>query len=999
MSSLLPWLLLFTLAATPTDAPLPPREAPLRMTVPDGFKVTLFAGEPDVVQPIAFTFDDRGRLWVAECYSYPKWQTPSHQPGEGGKDRVLIFEDTDGDGSFDKRTVFADKLSNLSGIEYGFGGIWLCSLPHLIFIPIEEGKDRPAGPPEIKLDGWDMKSGHNVFNSLKWGPDGWLYGCNGILATSKVGPPGTTEKERVPINCGVWRYHPTKKKFEAYAHGTTNPWGLDWNDHGEMFITNCVIAHLWHVVPGAHFERMFGQDLNPNVYGLLKSCADHIHWAGGSWTSSRGGQGAHSDAGGGHAHVGCMVYLGDNWPESYRNGVFMCNLHGNRINHDILERNGSSYVACHGKDFLFANDPWFRGLALNYGPDGGVYVSDWTDTGECHNYKVAHTGTGRIYKIVYGKPEHKKIDLAKLSDEDLVRFQFHANDWFVRHARRLLQERAWQGKLAPGTKPLLWKHFTAFQGNLAGKTPQRLRALWALHAIEGLPQNYHEVLLSDLAESVRAWGVRLLLEEYRSGTTEQSRKNTLRDTLAHHARDESSPRVRLALASALQYLAVADRYRLALNLLRSHDDSQDPYLPWMLWYGLEPLVTANPDQMEYILFTCKIPLVRELMVRRFASAGDANLNGIVQTFEKKEVPTWQRDVLRGLQEALAGRRSVPMPPGWEKAYPLLVESPLPEVRQRTLALAVQFGDERALTTLRKILVNEKSAASLRQNALQTLLLKQPPDLVSTLQELLKDAALRGPVLRGLAAYADAKTPGLILDQYASFNDEEKTDALQTLSSRVPYALALLAALEKKQVPPSDLSHFTVRQLQALGHKDITARLNQVWGTLRPASEEKTKLLAKYTQLLSADFLKKASKSNGRAIYAKTCAACHRLFDEGGAIGPDITGSQRGNLDYILENILDPSAIVQREFQVAILTTTGGRTLTGILKQETDRAVTMQTPNEVIIMPKEEIDMLTRTKTSMMPDGLLDNLRPEEVRDLIAYLASPVQVSLVTGTKK
>ena len=202
----------------------------------------------------------------------------------------------------------------------------------------------------------------------------------------------------MPINCGVWRYHPTKKKFEAFAYGTTNPWGLDFDEHGEMFITNCVIDHLWHVVPGAHFERMYGQDLNPHVYGLMKSCADHIHWGGGAWTSSRGGKGEHSEAGGGHAHVGCMIYLGDNWPERYRNGVFMCNLHGSRINHDILERNGSSYVARHGKDFLLANDPWFRGIAIDYGPDGGVFVSDWTDTGECHNYKEVHASSGRHFQ-------------------------------------------------------------------------------------------------------------------------------------------------------------------------------------------------------------------------------------------------------------------------------------------------------------------------------------------------------------------------------------------------------------------------------------------------------------------------------------------------------------------------------------------------------------------------------------------------------------------------
>ncbi len=426
------------------DAPLPPGEAPKHMTLPEGFKATLFAGEPDVVQPIAFTFDDRGRLWVVECLSYPNWTKDGT-----GHDRVVIYEDTDGDGHFDKKTVFYDKGSNLSGIALGFGGVWLCSTPNLVFIPLGEG-DAPGGPPEVVLDGWNLNEAkHNVFNALTWGPDGWLWGCNGIQSNSLVGKPGTPKDKRTAINCGVWRYHPTKKTFETVANGTTNPWGLDFDDYGEAFITNCVIKHLWHVIPGAHFQRMYGQDFNPNLYGLMESCADHIHWGGGDWTTGRGGKGANDVAGGGHAHVGAMVYLGDNWPAEYHNGLFTCNLHGSRVNHDLLKPHGSGYVATHGKDFLLANDPWFRGLYIQYGPDGGVYISDWTDTGECHNYDKVDRTNGRIYKVTYGDVKYQPVDLAKLSDAELVKLQLPTrNDWQVRYARQLLQERAIAGKLA-----------------------------------------------------------------------------------------------------------------------------------------------------------------------------------------------------------------------------------------------------------------------------------------------------------------------------------------------------------------------------------------------------------------------------------------------------------------------------------------------------------------------------------------------------------------------
>ncbi len=427
------------------------------MTVPAGFNVTLFAGEPDVVQPIAFCTDDRGRLWVGECLSYPQWD----QTGAlTGPDRIIILEDTTGSGRFDKKTVFADNLANLSGFQLGFGGVYVCSTPHLLFYPcadLNADHPRPSGPPQVLLDGWNVKTAeHNVFNRLTWAPDGWLWGLNGIQSKSNVGKPGTPDEQRTFFDCGVWRYHPITHAFEVVAWGTTNPWGLDFDDYGQGFITNCVINHLWHVIPGAHYQRMYGQGPGEDtfVYDQMKPCADHYHFIG-AWTDVRSGPNHNLDAGGGHAHVGAMVYLGDNWPDSYRNTIFMCNLHGNRVNNDLLEQHGSGYVGRHGKDFLLANDSWFRGIDLHYGPDGGVYLSDWTDTGECHNHVAVDRSNGRIYKITYGNNPKPAInlDVAGKSDAELVAMQLDKNDWFVQHARRLLEERFAAGKLDAGTRP------------------------------------------------------------------------------------------------------------------------------------------------------------------------------------------------------------------------------------------------------------------------------------------------------------------------------------------------------------------------------------------------------------------------------------------------------------------------------------------------------------------------------------------------------------------
>src|SRR5262245_9692136 len=208
-------LALLVLAITPAiraqDVALPADKAAAAITLPEGFRATLCVSEPAVIKPIAMTIDDRGRVWVVESHSYPKWLTG----GKEGSDRILIFEDTKGTGRFDSCTVFWDKGTNLSGIALGFGGVWLCATPNLLFIPTKPGEDKPAGPPVVVLDGWSLRAQHNVFNALTWGPDGWLYGCNGITDTSRVGKPGTPDKERTPLNCGVWRYHPVKKRFEA----------------------------------------------------------------------------------------------------------------------------------------------------------------------------------------------------------------------------------------------------------------------------------------------------------------------------------------------------------------------------------------------------------------------------------------------------------------------------------------------------------------------------------------------------------------------------------------------------------------------------------------------------------------------------------------------------------------------------------------------------------------------------------------------------------------
>jgi hypothetical protein len=473
-----------------------------------------------------------------------------------------------------------------------------------------------------------------MVNGLIWGPDGWLYGRHGITASSLVGKPGTPEKDRTFVSCSIWRYHPVKKVFEVVANGTTNPWGLDWDDFGQPFFSNNVIGHLWHLVPGAHYKRMFGEDPNPYTYQLMDQTADHLHWAGGDWTKSRGGEGEHHTLGGGHSHSGAMIYLADKWPAAFRNRIMMANIHGNRLLYDELVRSGSGYVARHGSSFLMANDLWFRAVQIGYGPDGGVFVTDWNDFGECHDYDGSYRTSGRIYKITYGATGAlPAFDLKILSDTELVKMQLHANDWYVRRARRLLQERAATGKLAPGTQAEL----TAMVRENPDVTRQ-LRALWALHVTGGLqpgvqlpgadprfqkrpldlsgnrggipvPSPLLLELLDHKDENLRWWAIQLLAED-------RFMPPMVLQKFAMMARAEKSAFVRLCLASVLQRLPMHSRLPIAQELVGHAEDVTDAWLPLMIWYGIEAAVPTHRTEALRVASVSKLPMVRQFVARR-----------------------------------------------------------------------------------------------------------------------------------------------------------------------------------------------------------------------------------------------------------------------------------------------------------------------------------------------------------------------------------------------
>jgi putative membrane-bound dehydrogenase-like protein len=976
-------------------ARLPAEDAARAMKLPPGFSVKVCAAEPDVKQPIAMALDDRGRVWIAEAYEYPQ-----RAKGDHGRDRILVFEDTDGDGRFDKRKVFFEGLNLVSGLEVGFGGVWVGAAPYFMFIPDQDENDVPDREPEILLDGWHWEDTHETLNSFIWGPDGWLYGCHGVFTHSRVGKPGTPDNQRVPLNAAIWRYHPTRHQFEVFAHGTSNPWGVDFDDYGQAFCTACVIPHLFHVIQGARYHRQAGQHFNPYTYVDIQTIADHRHYLG---KNPHAGNNKSDDAGGGHAHAGAMIYLGDTWPQEYRGKIFMNNIHGQRLNMDVLTPRGSGFVGSHGPDFLLTQDRASQMLYMRYGPDANVYVIDWYDMQACHDETpdVHDRSNGRVYKIVYGDQHTAPANLKEKSDRELAELVLHQNDWYVRHARRLLQERAAVREIDQDARDRL----TQIATDRSAPVTRQLRAMWALHAI-GMP---HEVVIRNLAadgdERLIAWAVRLAAENIESGSEPwkswaewpQLLERIARGNQGQPSGNYHSPIVRLAIASVVQRLPLEQRWPILEALTRHTEDADDHNLPLMYWYAAEPLAEADVNRALALGISCSqtIPLLRDFMLRRIASLdGNAGLPVLVGALGTSTISEEQLAILRAIRSSLSGQRHVEPPAQWKAVYRDLSKSDNEEVRREATALGVTFGDAAALEELRKLVASGEVDAGARRDALQALLAARDARLVETLYELLNDEDLRTSAISGLALYDDPRTAAKLLAIYPSLSSAEKRLTLATLSSRVPYGLALLNAVKSKQIPVADLPADLVRQLHNLKDEAVDGLLAEIWGQVRSTPEDKAALIAQYRKLLAQPPERAPDPQLGRAVFAKTCQQCHTLYGVGDTIGPDLTGSNRADAEYLLSNIVDPGALIAKEYQSTVIVMVDGRVVTGIVTKEDEKTLTVRTATETVVIPQEEIETRDLSELSLMPEDQLKQFSQHEFLSLIDYLRGRSQVPML-----
>ncbi|MFM8931646.1 MAG: PVC-type heme-binding CxxCH protein, partial [Gemmataceae bacterium] len=870
-----------------------------------------------------------------------------------------VLSDTNGDGEADDSRVFLDNLQRLTSVQVGHGGVWLLCPPQLLFVPDGDADGRPDGPCRVVLEGFQvpMESHHNFANGLKWGPDGWLYGRCGASAFTRVRLPGQTEAESVPLAGGIWRFHPKRKVFEPLCHGTTNPWGHDWDARGECFFVNTVNGHLWHLIPGGHCRRPHTVSPNPMVFEPLEMIADHWHFdTGKGWTSSRDGGGGSDRLGGGHAHSGALIYQGDQWPRAFRGKLLTLNFHGRRVNVESLEPVQSGFLGRHQPDILQSADPFFRGIDLLEGPDGSVLILDWSDTGECHDATGVHRTSGRIYRV--SGPNKAKPTTGGLVAEALGA----KGAWKAR--------KAWIELSNQEKPPTIDPHFL---GKESAPTV-RLNALWTMHQLGQTNQELLVKLLSDTDEMVRVWAIRLLLDHHPLDTVEGNARAEgvpvapeVLNSLKELALNDSSARVRLTLASALGRLPIQNRATLAKALLQRGEDASDPNIPKLVWYGLIPVARQCPDLLPELAIASRFPATREWIARGLAmhlhnqpGPTDRLLALALKAPEKDRL-----DVLRGLSAGLAGVRKIPKPGAWDSFQESLAKTGHQEAIR---ALEVVFGNGRALEELRALALDPKGDMASRKRALATWMEANPADLQAVCGQLLGVRSLNAVAVEGLVR-TDAPDLGVkITAQFASFYPIDRPGVVTALASRPRMAMALLEAVGAGKIPKDLLTPAVARQLAAVAttsnDKALQAKLETVWGTLRQTPEDKQAKIRRIREKATPEALGRADAKLGRDLFQKSCATCHRLFGEGQDIGPDLTGSGRKDLDYLLTNLVDPGAVLAAEYRLSVVEMKDGRVLTGVVQSKVGAAVVLQTDKVKLVLPKESVEAIQVTDQSL-----------------------------------
>ena len=965
---------------------IPPAESLAKMQPASDFAVDLILAEPLVAQPTHMSFDERGRMWVAQYRQYPfpaglKMMSrdryyrsrfdrvpPAPPNHDRGRDIVSVHEDTDGDGTFDRHRVVLDGLNMANSVVRGHGGLWVMQTPYLLFYPDADGDDVPDRDPEVRLAGFGLEDTHSVANGLAWGPDGWLYGAQGSTTTSRVTRPGIDPPGFAGIyheNCMVWRYHPRTKVYEIFAEGGGNVFGLDFDSEGRLFSGhNGGDTRGWHYVQDGLLLKQgidagkFGPSGHPFAFGyldLMKSRNPVPRFT--------------------HATI---MAEGTALP-ARAVGRFLAAdpLHRNIV---VAERypRGSTFETADSGVALASTDPTFRPVFLTNAPDGAIYIADFCEEFIAHgqNYQgQIDTESGRIYRM-RGRESvlEKDVNLAAKTGAQLVALLSHANRWHRQTAVRLLAERSDPTTTEP-LRALL-------------RTPAAhpaLEALWALHQLGALDEATALAALEHPAAPVRAWAVRLTGS---GGFSAADAPRRLESRLSRLATTEPDAEVRAQLASTSRRLPADQALPLVAALLRRAEDVADPYIPLLCWWTIEShCASASEAVLTAIPWDGAVAQKHILgrLMRRFAAGGTrAELLICARLLDAAPGIEQRRLLMAGFEEAFKGRALPPLPDALVEA---LARSGLASPHLR-----VRLREPQAVADALKVAADPSAKLDERLLCVRLFGEVRLPESVPALLQLVtseKSTELRKAALTSLLLYDDAAIGQQIAAAYSQLPAEAQLTAQTLLTSRPAWSLAFLqlpASGTAAQLPPD-----VAARLRAHDDPRVAALARKLFAS--PPATPKAEHRATIERLRTVIAAGPGDPYKGEPIFQARCAACHALFHKGGRIGPDLTSYQRDDLGTLLISVIDPNAEIREGFRNNVVTTTDGRTLSGVVTANDDAVLVLRGfDGQDVSIPRAEVREARAAELSLMPEGLLLGLSDQELRDFFAYLRMPQPIT-------
>ena len=970
-----------TLKKIDDAGPLTAAEEQGRFVVADDLRVDLVLAEPEVRQPLSVRWDARGRLWTVQFIQYPdpagltmvsrdKFlrtvydKVPAAPPAhDRGLDRITFHEDADGDGRFETHGTFVDGLSLVSSIAFDRDGLWVLVPPYLLFYPDADHDDRPDGDPVVHLEGFGIEDSHSIASNLRWGPDGWLYGSQGSTVSSRVRRPAGPDKPVVSVGQCIWRYHPPTGRYEIFAEGGGNAFGVEFDARGRLFSGhNGGDTRGFHYVQGGYYRKGFekhGELSNPHAYGFFEPMKHH--------SAPRFTHALVIDEGGA---------LGDR----YAGTLFgVAPLQGQVVRAEI--RADGSSVATKDLDVpLSCGDSWFRPVDLQLGPDGGLYICDFYEQRidhASHYQGRIDRDRGRIWRLAaQDAPPGPLPALAGRDAAGLVDALVHPNRWVRQTA---LLELDW--RRPAGARGLVAARL--FGPRLEGTAAEHAVDLaWALVRLAAPTPAEWRSLLGHADPTVRAWAVRLVCDD---GLADAA----LVDTLVDMGRREAEPFVRAQLAASLRRLDSAAALPVLMALLggaAGAGDASDVHVPLLVWWATERLVGTDRDGLiarivDGPLWTSGVgrEVVAPRLVRRLASGSRDDLRAVATVLDSAPNDEARRSLLEAFERAFEGRSLA--------ALPDEVVASIARAGGGSRTLRLRQGDAVAIAQTVARVIDPAVPVPERIRDVELLAETRPAAAEDTLLAVAAapgDESLRRAALAALESWNDPRVAEAALELLPALPATLRGAACDLLASRADWAERLMAAVAAGRIDPQAIPDDTVRRMLLHARPSLTRSVEAAFGPVDGAAT--ADMEAQVESLSGVLATGSGVPVRGRPLFLARCGGCHVLFGEGGRVGPDLTSHDRGDPRALLVHVVNPGAVIREGYETSVVTTADGRVLTGFVVEQDAGVVVLRTVDgRTVTIPRDEIDDVSRSPKSIMPEGLLTPLDAQEVRDLFAYL--------------